>query len=138
MNATVNGYIAYALDANGTLWTLGDRGWGLGPAKLFMTLAFARFVGQRQGLPNNTVDAYLLSTETDTTFDFNPGTLRLAVAAMDMIESGAISYENAEILARIHRTDWQLQFLSEARDLTSAEFADLVHGVLRRIGRVTT
>ena len=138
MEAIINGYAVYALDNNGTLWCLNEQGWGLKRPRLFMTLAFARFAGRRLGLPDNTVDAYLLSTESNTTFDFQLGHLQLAVAAMTMVEDGHISYENAEILARLKRTDWQLQFLSEARDLTSSEFADLIHGVNRRIGRVTT
>ena len=138
MSNAINGYVAHAMDTDGTIWNLGGRGWGKGPTKRFMTLAFARFAGQRFKLPNNTVDAYLLSTETGVTFDYNPGTLTLAAAVMTMIEAGEISYENAEILARIKRTDWQLHFLTEARDLTSSEFADLVHGVCRRTGRITT
>lgn len=100
-----------------------------------MTVAFARHVLSQWTVPADVVDCYIWSVEHEVSFAPVLGDLVLAKQAMEMIEAGEICYENAEILSRLSRVDWQVQFLGEARELTPKEFAELIHGVTRRLVR---
>lgn len=131
----MTGYHVYALDVNGTLWGLCNDGWARSTPHTFMTLAYARCVTSRMRLPQHAeiIDAYCWSTEHETSFALHLATLCLAPEAMVMIEAGEICYENAEILNRLTNIRRQKQFLSEARDFTPKEFAQVIRGAIRRL-----
>ncbi len=133
MEAMINGYEVYAMDSDGAVWSISNYVWHKGhtPTR-YMTAAFARHMVKSFPLPENTVDAYIWSTEHEVSFPIFLRELALVSEALEMGKAGEICYENLEILNRLPLADWQRQFLGEAKDLQPREFADLVRGVLRR------
>lgn len=126
------GYHVFAMTSEGVVLGLAREGWTIREPHLFQTVSFARHYFSKIKPPADAVDAYIWSTEHEVSFSAVAAELTIVPEALAMVRNEVISYANAEILSRLPG-EYQVQFLGEARDFLPSEFADVVHGALRRL-----